>query len=112
MMDRRSFLAGLTAPAVLAFAAKAQSAAIRRAQRTSELAAAGADIVGDRCDRKDFLAVSERPQSSKLPSEASPFAGNASAGTSVTPNSGTPTSAPPSSAPQPLPRVFTTNYLH
>jgi hypothetical protein len=26
MMDRRSFLAGLTAPAVLAFAAKAQSA--------------------------------------------------------------------------------------
>jgi hypothetical protein len=105
MMDRRSFLAGLTAPAVLAFAAKAQSAAIRRAQRTSELAAAGADIVGDRCDRKDFLAVSERPQSSKLPSEASPFAGNASAGNSVRRKSGTPWCASAESANQPRPGV-------
>src|SRR5215469_14497198 len=35
MMDRRSFLAGLTAPAVLAFAAKAQSAGRRETLRVA-----------------------------------------------------------------------------
>ena len=35
MMERRSFLAGLTAPAVLAFAAKAQSAGRRETLRVA-----------------------------------------------------------------------------